>query len=921
MPDPLEPSDANTRHAFTTTLQASDNAGERSARGQAWLAVEESRLEQRHQRGGGGVEIARARAGLLDEVLGAVFAAALMPPGSKPPAVALVAVGHYGRATLSPRSNIRIVVLLGTASAKQSPALRAAIQEFIDTLGAMGVKTNQVLGSIGECLERATADPQFKTALIDARWVGGEAGLFQRFERRFARECLAKGQAGFFEHLRQEMRGRHQKYFGTVFLQEPNVKESCGGLDDYHHLLWVCRVKHGSTDLATFVAHASLTATARREIEAAVDFLQRVRNELHYHTQAPTDQLTLRLQGVVSTALEYPQRDILRRTEVFMRDYYRHTLNLYQHCSSLMEEFQIQQEAQLDSGLRSFLTFRRKPQEEFDGFIAREGRIFAAHPNIFKDDPQRLMRLFQHCQVRHLRLSPQARQLVQDNWNTIDRAFRCSRPIRETFQAILERKGEVASTLREMHRVGFLGRYLPEFGPLDCLVQHEFFHRYTADEHTLRCLDQLDELIEESTPKREIYRRLLHEIADPYALHLAVILHDTGRAENVREHIDGSAMLASRLCNRMQIRGPRRSLIMFLVDNHLTFYRTATTRNLEDLEVIAEFAAIVKSPSYLDALFLFTFADSNGTSPEGWTGWKESLMLQLYAATRRFLTGGGRAEYSRQLDADRLTLRDEVLHLMRADYHPDVEQHFQRMPGSAFAFRQAREVLTQVRSVRHFLQQETATASPLVHCIKWIDHIEKGYSELVLATRDKPFLLEKLCCALAASHLNILAADFFTRSDGIVVDIFHVCTTNFEPVADAALRKGVLDCFHTLLEAPSYEPERYLRRVAEQLMPRSTPDISVPVQAYVSNTLHPTCTTVEIQALDRIGLLHDLFLTINQHALNTAHARICTEKGVAMDTLYITTAEGGKVTDPAALASLDRHLSGLIGAAPLNSEV
>ncbi|KAB2640686.1 MAG: hypothetical protein DVB25_03695 [Verrucomicrobia bacterium] len=916
MPDPLQPFDANARHALITALQASGSAGERSALGKAWLAEQEHRIEQRHQHGGGGVEIAQARAGLLDEVLRALFATLLTPTGRKQAAVALVAIGNYGRATLSPRSSTRFVLLLGTARAKQSPAQHGSIQEFIDTVGAMGLKTSHIAGSVGELLGRTTAEQQLKTAVIDARLVSGDAGLFQRFERKFARECLAKGQAEFFEFLRQEMRWRHQKYCGTVFLQEPNVKESCGGLDDYHNLRWVCRVKRGNSDLAAMVADASLTATAHREIEAAVNFLHRVRNELHYHTQAPTDQLTLRLQGVVSTAFEYPQRDILRRTEVFMRDYYRHTLNLYQHCGALMELFQIEQEDRPDGGLRSFLTFRRKPQEQFDGFAAREGRIFPAHPDILADEPQRLMRLFQHCQVRHLRLSPQARQLVQDHWHSIDRAFRCSRPIRETFQAILERKGEVASTLRAMHRSGFLGRYLPEFGALDCLVQHEFFHRYTADEHTLRCLDELDELIEDSRPRREIYRHLLHEIADPYALYLAVILHDTGRAENVREHIDGSAMLASRLCNRMQIRGPRRSLIMFLVDHHLTFYRTATTRNLEDMEVIAEFAAIVKSPGYLDALFLFTFADSNATSPESWTGWKESLMLQLYTSTRRFLASGGRAEYSRQLDADRLTLRDEVLHLMRPDYHLDVHQHFERMPATAFAFRQASDVLTQVRTVRHFLQRETEGAPPFVHCIKWINHNEKGYSELILATRDKPLLLEKLCCALAARHLNILAADFFTRSDGIVVDIFHVCTTNFEPVADAALRKSFLECFHTLLAAATYDPERYLRRSAGHLKPRSTPDIAVPVQAYVSNQLHPTCTTVDIQALDRIGLLHDLFLAINQHGLNTVHARICTEKGVAMDTLYITTAEGEMVTDAATLASLNKRLSKLIGCPP-----
>ncbi len=913
MPDPLQPTDANARHAFNKALQTRRSLEERRVFAKAWLAAEEQRIEQRHQHGGGGLEIVRARAAAFDAVLGAFFAnTELASQDRKLPAMALVAIGNYGRAALSPRSSLRCMVLLGVARDKQSAVQRAAIQEFINTLGGLGVKTSHLWGSIAECLALATADSHLQTSFIDARFIGGDADLFHRFEKKFSRECLTKGQAGMCEFLRQEMRSRHQKHFGTVFLQEPNVKESCGGLDDYHNLLWVCRVKRATPDLASLVADASLTASARSEIDAAVDFLHRVRNELHYHTEAPTDQLTLRLQGVVSTAFEYPQRDILRRTEAFMRDYYRHTLNLHQHTSSLMEMFQIEQEDRPDAGLRSFLTFRRKHQEDFDGFIAREGRIHPAHPAIFKDDPSRLMRLFQHCQLRHLRLSPQIRQLVQDHWGDIDRNFRCSKPIRETFQAILERKGEVANCLREMHRVGFLGRYLPEFGALDCLVQHEFFHRYTADEHTLRCADQLDQLVAESVPKREIYRRLFHEVADPYALYLAVILHDSGRAENVREHIDGSAMLASRLCNRLQIRGPRRSLIMFLVDNHLTFWRTATARNLEDMEVIAEFASIVKSRSYLDALFLFTFADSNGTSPESWTSWKESLMLQLYTSTRRFLDGGGRAEYSRQLDADRLTLRDEVLHLMRADYHPDVHQHFERMPATAFAFRQASDVLTQVRSVRHFLQRESDISAAFAHCIKWIDHAEKGYSELVLATRDQPLLLEKLCCALAARHLNILAADFFTRSDGIVVDIFHVCTTDFEPVADAALRKEFLDGFQTLLQAEKYEPDRYLSRGAGPLKPRSTSDIAVPVQAYVSNNLHPTCTTVEIQALDRIGLLHDLFLTINQHGLNTAHARICTEKGVAMDTLYITTSQGDQVTDAATLASLERRLSSLI---------
>jgi [protein-PII] uridylyltransferase len=174
-------------------------------------------------------------------------------------------------------------------------------------------------------------------------------------------------------------------------------------------------------------------------------------------------------------------------------------------------------------------------------------------------------------------------------------------------------------------------------------------------------------------------------------------------------------------------------------------------------------------------------------------------------------------------------------------------------------------------------------------------------------------LLEKICCALAEEQINILSADFFTRTDGIVVNIFRICTTNFEPVSDPSLRKRFLATFEAIMVADKHEPERHLRRRINFLKPRPEQDIPVPVRAHVSNDLHPICTTVEIQALDRIGLLHDLFHTINSYDLNTAHARICTEKGVAMDTLYITTPDGQKVMDEAVLDQLREDFATLIG--------
>jgi [protein-PII] uridylyltransferase len=901
---------AHAKTALKPAIQGQLSPAERIALYKRFLKIEEHRIKLRHRAGGGGLEIARARAELLDVVLRSLFDLALSKR-KEAPVLALVAVGGYGRGTLNPGSDIDLLFLLPRASNKLPEDLSSLIQEILYLLWDVGFKVGHACRSITECIDQAKANQENKTSLIEARLLAGDKKLFADFLDRIDKDCLAKGQKAFFELRRQDLRSRHLKYSKTVFLQEPNVKEGCGGMRDYHNIRWVARVKRGSADLRKLVDDRLLTATALRKIEAAYDFLNRVRNELHYEAGRENDQLTLRLQGVVATNFRYPERGILRKTEAFMRDYYRHTRSLYQHTGSLMESFEIEQEEMPVAGLKSFLMLRPKKREEFDGFVARDGRIYPLHNDIFTEDPHRLMRLFQHCQLRGLKLSPPMRKLVKAHREKIDRPFRYAKANRETFQAILERKGDVARALRQMHRVGFLGRYLPEFGALDCLVQHEFFHRYTADEHTLRCIEELDALVGSDDPRKEIYRRLFHEAEDPYALYLALILHDTGRAENVREHIDGSAILASRLCNRLQVHGPRRALITYLVDHHLTFWRFATTRNIEDPDVVAEFARIVKTTARLDLLLLFTYADSNGTNTETWSSWKETLMLQLHSNTRTFLTEG-KERYTASIRTEKKRLKEQVKALFKEEAdHAAVDEHFKRMPESYFRFRDAAAVASHVRAV---LKLDPKADPATFDCsLQWLDSAEKGYTELVIATHDRPLLLEKICCALASEELNILSADFFTRSDGLVLDIFRVCTTNFEPVSDLALRKRLSTTLREVGLLEKYEHARYFRRRPNLLRPKDDHGMAFPVRAYVSNDLHPACTAIEIQAVDRIGLLHDLFHAINTHGLNTANARISTEKGAAMDTIYITTQDGRKVADEPLLHRLQNSIEDLIG--------
>ncbi|MBK1827061.1 [protein-PII] uridylyltransferase [Haloferula rosea] len=888
---------AHAKKALKPASQGHLSQAERIALYKRFLKIEEHRIKLRHGAGGGGLEIAKARAELLDVVLRAVFKTALAKrKGKAPAAMTLMAIGGYGRGTLNPGSDIDLLFLVPRASNNLPKDLEAVVQEVLYLLWDVGFKVGHSCRSITECVQQAKSDQQNKTAMMDGRRITGDRTLFSTWRKRFEKEAVAKKQEAFFDLRRRDLRGRHKKYSKTVFLQEPNVKEGCGGMRDYHNILWVAHAKRGIRDLKKLVDARLLTRTAHREILEAYDFLHRVRNELHYQAGRGSDQLTLRLQGVVATNFRYPQRSILRRTEAFMRDYYTHTRHLYQHTNSLMEIFEIEEEESRDQGLVSFLTLRRQKQESFDGFIARDGRIYAENNDVFKGDPHQLMRMFQHTQRRNLRLSPPMRKLVKAHWEDIDRAFRYSKVNRDLFEAMLSRKGEVAEVLRRMHRVGFLGRYLPEFGALDCLVQHEFFHRYTADEHTLRFVEHIDALVDNPDPSVALFRDLLLNIKDPYPLYLAIILHDTGRSENVREHIDGSAMLAQRLCNRLQVRGTRRRMIMFLVDHHLTFWRYATTKNIDDPEVIAEFAELMKTPERLDALMLFTYADSNATSPDSWTSWKETLHRQLHRAARQYLTQG-REKFEASVLSEKDELKEKTHKKLGESYAQEIEEHFERMPASYFRFRDPNSIPRHIKTIRQFFEREAKSNGAFECAGLATDLTDQGYTELVIASRDRPLFLEKVCCAIAAQGINILSADFHTRTDGVVVDIFRVCTTDFQPVTDPKLRERFLKTLYELGNMDGYDPSAYLKPKKNLLRPREQQGIDFPVRATISNDILPNCTTVEIQAIDRIGLLHDLLHSINKAGLDTVHARICTEKGAAMDTLYVTLPGGGQATD------------------------
>lgn len=885
-----------------------------------FLKLKEQRIKQRHRAGLGGVDACRMRSDVIDLLVRQLWSeslAALKPETRAKVNISVVAHGGYGRRVMSPGSDIDLTFMMPGNSSQIAPDVARLIGDYLLFFYDLKFKVGQGTRCVGDCLSLANEDMQTKTALMEARFLCGQDAAFKEFRARFDGECM-KGREGDFLKLRQEdLATRHAKHGGTHCVQEPNVKNGCGGLRDYQNLIWMAYAKLGTLDPKDLVKKGLLTHAGWRELEQAYDLILRTRNEMHYTERRASDMLTLRLQGQVATNLGYRHKRILRRIEAFMRDYYRATRDVLQRSSEVMDRFHLQalDDESTRKGLLSFMVRRKAAQkrvEKFDGFIAKNERLFTEDKNIFKDDPTQLMRCFSHTQQRHLRLSPEIFQLMQESFRLVNVSYRYNKVARETFLAILSRKGDVARVMRQMHRVGFLGRYMPEFGALTCLVQHEFFHRYTADEHTLRTLDKLDELSGPPNPAVALYQHLFHDLHQPAILYLALLLHDAGRAANAKAHDAESTVMADAVCRRLSIKGERRKMLLFLVDNHLLMYRTATTSNLEDPQVIEEFAAIVKTKEYLDTLLVMTYADSKGTSEASWSGYKEASIRQLYHNTLQYLDAP--ADFMRRVAVPMDELKATVSKELGQEYGLEISAHFEHMPRSYFNFREPAQIAAHIRQFRQFfiqLTQEDAE-SGLLPVMTWEDHVEQGYSELTVTCWDRHLLLARISGALAAQGINILSADLYQRGDHLVLDMFRICNTNFAAVTNKSARQRVEQAVRDAFLQQDFDFAAAIASTRKAIPGFDEVMAEIPQRVLLNNEVSPDHTVAELQVVDRLGLLYDIFITIGRLALSVTHARINTEKGVAIDAIYIQTVNGDKIRDKEALSALQQGLNAAV---------
>jgi [protein-PII] uridylyltransferase len=541
----------------------------------------------------------------------------------------------------------------------------------------------------------------------------------------------------------------------------------------------------------------------------------------------------------------------------------------------------------------------------------RNKQLHLARRDVFRKEPEQMMWAFQLAQERGLDLSPELADLLSRSLSHVTRTYQYARDSREIFKSILSQKGRVGRVLRMMHRVDFLGRYIPEFGQLTCLVQHEFLHRYTADEHTLVCIDKLDALAGTDDPKLVPYRRIFEQLEDPLVLYLALLLHDSGKAVGARPHSEGSALFAQRVAARLQLSSEQRKSLILLVDHHLTLSKIAQQRNLDDPATVMELAHIVKHQKNLNALMLLTLADGQGTSAEAWSDWKESLVWQLFHETSRYLAD--QKAYYEKTRIERESLQASVSKNLSPDYAEEIEAHFEFMPDNYFRASDLPEIVEHLRLFRCFLENVSSGGQvPLAPAIKWKVVPEQGHSVVTFCTWERERLLAKIAGSFSVVPLNILSADVFPRGDNTVLSIFRVCDTKARPVTNPREFQLVEQTLQRALEDESFDflP---LIETAKRQSRRLAPGFEFPTRISIDNKTHPTYTLIEIQAPDRIGLLYDVLSCLDRENVLIPLSRINTQAGAAIDTLYVVDGSThAKITDSNRIRMIQQHLKSAI---------
>lgn len=800
---------------------------------------------------------------------------------------AIIALGGYGRGELAPFSDLDLLFL---HQARQRTQMRPLVERILRVLWDAGLTVGHSFQTAKECVAAAQQDLHLQTALTATRLLVGSRFLFETLSANLETVRRKRSDA-FIAAVQQERAERYGKFGDAVCLQEPNVKESAGGLRDLHTALWVAFARYGCRSLADLRARDLITLAEQRAAERAYDFLLRVRYRTHLLIRRKADRISLDLQPALAAEFGYSSDSQLLASEKFMRDYYRRAQELFLFGESVLARATVKDKL----GSRWFAWQRAVSLAE--PFSIKDGKLhLESDPRFFANNPLLMFDAFALAQAANVSFSHGLHESIRHNLALINRDFRGSDQASNAFLRLLRRRGRVAHVLRLMHQVGFLGRYLPEFGRISLLIQHDLYHHYTIDEHTLKVIEALDELNNGEDSRRDHLRAVFDQIDDCALLYLSLLLHDIGKGQG-SGHVARGVQIAERVCRRLQLAPEAATKVVLLVEHHITMAHISQRRDLTEPQVALEFAAQMGTPDVLNMLLLLSYSDMSGVGPGVWSEWKGNLLWDLYDRTRSQMRDSGVPTHGPARIAD---LKEKLIASLEGQLPlSEIERHLALLPDRYLRTTNPNAAATHLR-----LTQDLQTD---VFRGKWEQH-GRTITELTICARDRHGLFADIAGTLTAQGCEILSAEINTREDGIAIDVFmlrlaathHAIEEHKWPVIERALEKAIKgeSDVAALVERWQTQHAPRRRQTTTNTRSRNLPHV------VCDNKAAQSATIVEVRAADQPGLAYKIASAATALRLEIVYAKITTEKSDAFDVFYVTDAEGMRLTE-AAMAALE----------------
>jgi [protein-PII] uridylyltransferase len=794
--------------------------------------------------------------------------------GDAPAQMAIVGLGGTGRGEMAPFSDLDIMFLTRSVP---SDEVRATVEAVLYLLWDLKLKVGHSLRSIPDLLMLAQTDITVRTAFLEARLLWGSEAVFEEAVALFRSKVVSGSAAEYVAAKLAERDERHVRMGDSRYVVEPNVKDGKGGLRDLHTLYWIGKYIHNVRSPAELVSVGLLTADEFASFERAERFLWAVRCHLHLEAGRPEERLGFQYQKAIAERMRYANRPGKSAVERFMQFYFLNAKTV----GDLTGVFLAQLDEQMARrGFRFALpTIRRRPKR-LDGFVLDRGRLSIPSDTFLQDDPARLIELFALAAREQLEIHPTAMRAATRDAKLIKSNVRKDARANAFFMEVLTSLNAPDLVLRWMNEAGVFGRFIPDFGRVVAQMQFDMYHHYTVDEHAIRAIGLLAAIERgELTEDHPLSTALFKQIASRRVLYVAVLLHDIAKGRPGDHSVLGE-QVALELCPRLGLDPAEIETVAWLVRYHLLMSATAFKRDLADPKTVDDFVRAVQSPERLRLLLMLTVVDIRAVGPGVWNEWKRSLLRTLFDAAEEKLRLGhkqrGRSEV--------VTERQERL-AQSLDWKPKIARAYvRRLPDSYWV---AEPIDVQLSNARQVAGAEARIGDAGASVVAEHEP-SRAASRISVYTSDREGLFYRISAGLAGAGASIIDARVHTTSDGMALDNLLVQDAQGGAYTDKRLRNRLVKAVETALA--SDQPPAIPRPKRSP----ATPFHVAPAVAIAEKASSRT-TVVEVNALDRPGLLARLAGAIHEcgHQIHSAHIATYGER--AVDVFYVTTARGQKL--------------------------